>query len=68
MTFATDTVRSAFHQLPAQVQLDYVRLEEQLAKDEKFLRIDGVVRHGFDLEIIIRISEELEFVVPDVAK
>ncbi len=68
LIFATETVRHSFHQLPAQIQLDYNGLEEMLSRMDRVLQIDAVIRHGFDLEIIVRVAEKLKFTIPAVTE
>lgn len=58
MRFANDLVRQKFHELPTDTQLQYVRLDETLAKVEKVVMIESVMHDENILEMIIRISEK----------
>lgn len=58
MTFASDTVRMLFHQLPTVTQVIYSDLESRLAKQQRRLHVDAVMRHGNHLEVVIRIAED----------
>ena len=59
MTFASDLTRMLYHLLPAELQLEYVRIEELLAVTGREVRIESVLRDEQKLEIILRISEQL---------
>lgn len=58
MTFASDTVRMLFHQLPTETQVHYSDWEAQLAKRQRRLHVDAVMQHGPHLEVVIRITED----------
>jgi hypothetical protein len=64
MTFATENVRILFHQLPAETQLNYQKLEKRLAKSGDSLNIEGIIRHERILEVILRITTDLEYSGP----
>lgn len=59
MTFASEAVRHAFHALPTQTQLDYSGLEIMLAAEGRELHIEEVRREGTRLQVILRITENL---------
>lgn len=56
MTYASQTVRFLFHQLPTERQLDFMDMEERLAKRQQLLHIDGVMTFDGCSEVVIRIS------------
>ena len=56
MTFASDTVRMLFHQLPTQVQVQYAAMEARLAKGQHRMHIDGVMTCDGILEVLIRVT------------
>lgn len=58
MTFGSETVQLLFHELPTDVQVDYLRLEEQLANAGKFMHVDAVMAWDNKLEVIIRIRHK----------
>lgn len=60
MTYASDVVRICFHQLPTEKQVEYSRMEETLAKHGQRLRIEAVTHYGNVLEVVIRVTENLE--------
>lgn len=60
MTYASDTVRMLFHQLPTETQVEYSDMEARLAKRSQRLHIDGVMRHGQHSEVVIRIFAEFK--------
>lgn len=59
MTYASDTVRICFHQLPTEKQLEYSRMEETLARHGQQLRIEAVTQYGNVLEVVVRVTEHL---------
>lgn len=56
MTYASDTVRFLFHQLPTGQQLEFMDMEERLSKRQQQLHIDGVMTWDGHSEVVIRIS------------
>ena len=56
MTFASETVRLLFHQLPTVRQVEFSEMEERLAKRLQRLHIDGVMSEGHVSEVLIRIT------------
>ena len=56
MTFASETTRFLFHQLPTEVQVQYTDMEHRLAKYQQALCIDGVMTYDHTSEVLIRIS------------
>jgi hypothetical protein len=61
MTFASETVRLLFHQLPTTTQLNYERLEHRLADDGQSISIESINRYERILEVVVRITEDLDF-------
>ncbi len=60
MTFATDTARLLFHQLPTEIQVNYTEWEAKLAVKQQLMQIDAVMRFGSVLEVSLRITENLD--------
>jgi hypothetical protein len=60
VTFSSEEVRLAFHQLPAAKQLEYEQWEHALAKQGRRLHITSVIQHERLLDIGICISENRE--------
>lgn len=60
MTFASEAVRMAFHQLPTQTQVEYTDLEDRLADRSQRLHIDAVVQTDSYLEVVIRIAQNYQ--------
>lgn len=60
MSFTSQTARYLFHLLPTQVQLDYEKFAQALAKDGRTLACESVMTIDNDLEILIRITEKLD--------
>lgn len=58
MTFATDTARLLFHQLPTEKQVEYTEWETKLARAGQRIQIEAVMRFGSVLEIVVRISDD----------
>lgn len=58
MTFASDTVRTLFHMLPTETQVQYSDWEAKLAKKQRRLHIDAVMSHDNCLEVVVRIAED----------
>ena len=56
MTFASETVRLLFHQLPTERQVEFSEMEERLAKRLQRLHIDGVMTDSSVSEVLIRIT------------
>lgn len=56
MTFASDTVRFLYHQLPAERQVEFLALENKCAKHGQMLHIDGVMQFENVLEVLVRIT------------
>lgn len=56
MTYSSPTVRFLFHQLPADKQLEFMDMEERLAKRQQLLHIDAVMSFDGCSEVVIRIS------------
>lgn len=57
MTFASDTARFLFHQLPTAKQMEYAKLEDQLAERCQQLQVEAVMQFNSVLEIVIRITD-----------
>lgn len=57
MTFASETVRMLYHQLPTETQVWYADWEAQMAKRHRYLHIDAVMRSDRALEVVVRITE-----------
>ncbi len=64
MTFASDTVRQLFHELPTATQVMYSDMEQRLAKQQRRIHIDAVMRNNTILEVIIRIFEDFRLTSP----
>ena len=60
MTFATETARILFHQLPLDKQVEYSEWERRLATKNQMIQIDSVMRFGHVLEVVIRITDKIE--------
>lgn len=60
MTFANDLVRMLYHKLPTEQQVQYSRLEEFLANSGKVLHVDCVMQLDHELELVIRVREQLD--------
>lgn len=58
MTFASDTVRFQFHQLATAKQVEFVNLEDLLAKQGIHLQIVGVTAFDGNSEVIVRFTFE----------
>ena len=56
MTFATETVRMLYHQIPASQQDSLVNLDERCARDGNEVCIDAVSRFDNISEVILRIT------------
>ncbi len=56
MTYASDTVRFLFHQLPTARQVEFINMEERLSKHQQRLHIDAVMSFDGHSEVVIRIS------------
>lgn len=61
MIFETEEARTAYHELPAQEQLDYCRKEVELAREGKELLVSLSVTSGGVSEVIIRITDKFNF-------
>lgn len=61
MTFASDTVRMLFHQLPTATQVEWEEWEDRMAKRGRRLHIEAVMRHERTSEIVVRIFEQYSF-------
>lgn len=59
MTFASDTTRILFHQLPTATQMSYAEWETKLSLKNQFLQIDSVMQHGTISEVVIRITDHM---------
>lgn len=64
MTFSTENVRIHFNQLPAEVQLRYEKWDKKLGKSGDSLNIEGIIRQERILEVILRITSDLEYSGP----
>lgn len=60
MTFASEMVQCLYHKLPTEKQLQYSRLEEFLADTGKSLHVDGVMQLDSELELVVRVREQLD--------
>lgn len=61
MTFASEAVRTAFHQLPTQTQVEYTEMENRFADQGRSLHIEAVIQHSERcLEVIVRIAEQFK--------
>ncbi len=60
MTFASETVRMLYHQLPTETQVWYADWEADMAKRRRYLHIDAVMQQGNALEVVVRIAEHLQ--------
>lgn len=60
MKFGSEVTRMLYHSLPTEVQVSYSRLEERLADDGKELQIESVMLNDNDLDVVVRISEQLD--------
>lgn len=60
MTFASDTTRLLFHQLPTPTQVQFTELEERLAEQQQRLHVEAVRQDGNTLEVVVRITEHFE--------
>lgn len=60
MTFASEEVRTEFHLLPAQKQLELCELELYYYRLGKQLHIESVKQDQDGSEVLIRIDEKLE--------
>lgn len=56
MTFASDTVRILYHQLPTVKQVAISDMEERLAARRQRLHIDAVMQYGNISEVVVRIT------------
>lgn len=56
MTYASQTVRFLFHQLPAERQLEFISMEERLAKRQQLMHVDAVMSFDGCSEVVIRIT------------
>lgn len=64
MTFASDEVRLAFHQLPTATQVEYVDWEASLAKRGRLIHVISVSHAGNILDVSVRISENCQVPLP----
>lgn len=64
MTFASETVRILYHQLPTDTQVMYADWETRLAQRRCQLHIEAVMRHERISEVIVRITEQFNFSAP----
>lgn len=56
MTFASDTVRYLYHQLPAERQVEFLNWEERIAARGERLNVDAVMAFGSVSEVVVRIT------------
>ena len=66
MTFASETVRMLYHQLPTETQVWYADWEAELARRQCYLHIDAVMRSGTALEVVVRIAENFQAPVGEI--
>lgn len=60
MTFASETTRFLFHQLPIEKQLIYIEWEKKLSIKNQLIQIDSVMNHENILEVVVRITDNFE--------
>ena len=60
MTFASEEVRMAFHQLPTQTQVEYTEMENRFADRGSGLHIEAVNHHADCLEVVVRVSHQFK--------
>ncbi len=58
MTFASDTVRLLFHQLPTERQVEFSDWEADIARRGRRLHIDAVMHEANVLEVCVRITSD----------
>lgn len=59
MTFASEEVRQAYHELPTETQLSYERVEWRFAELlGQSLHVDEIIRTENSLEVVIRIRAQ----------
>ena len=58
MTFASEAVRTLFHQLPTETQVLYSDWESKLARKKCSIHVDAVMIVGSVSEVVIRITED----------
>lgn len=63
MTFASDTARMLFHQLPTSQQSDYAEWEKRLSQKNQLLQIEAVMNYGTVSEVVIRLTENIEALI-----
>lgn len=61
MTFASETVRILYHQLPTATQVMYEEWENRLAAKRCSLHVDAVMQYDRVSEVMIRITENYSF-------
>jgi hypothetical protein len=61
VTFESEEVQGAYHELPAQTQLEYCELEVSFARQGKQLHILSVEKKSDEAEITLRIIDKLKF-------
>ncbi len=59
MRFASELVRHLFHELPTDKQVEFSRLEQQLAEAGSLVQIDSVMPYDDKLDMVIRITGKL---------
>lgn len=70
MTFASESVRILYHQLPTETQVFYADWEHRLARRSARLHIDNVIDTSTISEVVIRITENFKAAAdakPDVS-
>ena len=61
MTFASETVRILFHQLPTERQVTLSDLEADLLKKGLKVHVDAVMHFGVHSEIVIRVLNDFNY-------
>jgi hypothetical protein len=57
VTFASEMVRTLFHQLPTETQVMYSDWEAKLARKKCLIHVDAVMLAGTISEVVVRITE-----------
>lgn len=60
MTYSSDVVQGIFHELPTDIQREYLKFEETLANQGKFLHLEGVMAWEGQLDVVVRIRSKFD--------